>query len=199
MYLPLLYCYSPSVLYNEILSCRPMLIGGGVTFSGGEATLQIAPLRQLLLLLHDAGIHTAIETNATNPHLPELFGMLDYLIADYKHHNGERLRATIGANINVIERNLHVAAKEQLSMLVRVLLIHGFNDTKEDAAAFLRAIKPLQQKNPNLCLEFITYHEYGKVKWRQCGLDYTMKNAFVAPETVQYFSEKFQDSLTKTF
>ena len=179
-------------LYDEILACRAMLIGGGVTFSGGEATLQFAPLRQLLFLLHDAGIHTAIETNATNPRLSELFGALDYLIADYKHHDAARLRAAAGADLAVIEQNLHAAAAAQLPMLVRVLLIHGLNDTRADAAAFLRALSPLQQLNPNFHLEFLTYHEYGKVKWQQCGLNYTMQNAFVAPETVQYFTEAFR-------
>lgn len=178
-------------LYDEILACRPMLIGGGVTFSGGEATLQFAPLRQLLLLLHAAGIHTAIETNATNPRLPELFSTLDYLIADYKHHDAARLHAAIGADLAVIERNLYSAAAAQLPMLVRILLIHGLNDTRADAAAFLQALAPLQQQDPNFCLEFLTYHEYGKVKWQQCGLDYVMQNAFVAPETVQYFTEAF--------
>ena len=33
-------------------------------------------------LLKEKGINTAIETNGTNPNLPELFGFIDYLLAN---------------------------------------------------------------------------------------------------------------------
>ena len=62
------------------LSCKPMFFdGGGVTFSGGEATMQFGALKELLKRLKEAGIHTAIETNGTHARLEELFPYGDRL------------------------------------------------------------------------------------------------------------------------
>ena len=62
------------------ISCSPMFWpDGGVTFTGGEPTLQFEPLAESLRLLHDAGINTALESNASHRDLPLLF---DTAIAD---------------------------------------------------------------------------------------------------------------------
>ena len=60
-------------LFEECCRSRMMFYGGGgVTFTGGEATLQKEELKELLQVLREAQIHTAIETNGTSVHLPEL-------------------------------------------------------------------------------------------------------------------------------
>ena len=41
--------YPIDEVFEEILSCKPMFFdGGGVTFSGGEATIQFGALKELL-------------------------------------------------------------------------------------------------------------------------------------------------------
>ena len=72
--------------------------GGGVTFTGGEATVQHAELAHLLFLLQENGIHTALETNGTSPVLPQLAQSVDYLIMDFKHWDGEAHRRFTGAD-----------------------------------------------------------------------------------------------------
>jgi pyruvate formate lyase activating enzyme len=48
-------------LADEALRCRPMFFdGGGVTFTGGEPTMQRSALHALLTKLKSAGIHTCI-------------------------------------------------------------------------------------------------------------------------------------------
>ncbi len=57
-------------VYEEIIRSSPMFYdGGGVTFTGGEATMQFEPLKELLIRLKEAGIHTALETNGSHPRL----------------------------------------------------------------------------------------------------------------------------------
>ena len=34
----------------------------------------------------------------------------------------------------------------------------------------------------NVKVEILKYHEYGKDKWEKCGLEYTMKDAFVTEQ-----------------
>lgn len=182
-------------LAEEILSCRTMFTdGGGVTFTGGEATLQLEPLKCLLERVHTAGVHTAVETNGTNRRMPELLPWLDYFIGDLKHYDSQRLRQVTGGDLTIILDNLKAVAQAQRPMLVRVLLVHGFNDTPADIEGFLNVLLPLHQCNPNLSVEFLSYHEYGKIKWEQCGLPYTMEDAFVQPQTVAAFTKAFREA-----
>jgi pyruvate-formate lyase-activating enzyme len=44
-----------------------------------------------------------------------------------------------------------------------------------------------------MCFEFLSYHEYGRDKWKACGLEYTMKDAFVPEETVKAFRQGFTE------
>ena len=75
--------YTTDEIFDEILRSSPMFYdGGGVTFTGGEATMQFDALKELLIRLTKAGVHTVIETNGANPRLPELFPYIDQLIMD---------------------------------------------------------------------------------------------------------------------
>lgn len=179
-------------LYQEICSCRAVFTDGGVTFTGGEATLQFDPLKKLLSMLTAVGIHTAVESNGTHTRLPELIPYLSYYIGDYKHYNADMLSEVTGAALHRIERNLSILADAKLPMLIRVLLIHHFNDSLSDIDGFLRALLPLQQKNKKMAVELLSYHEYGLVKWKQCGKVYTMQDAFVSPDTKTGFSDAFR-------
>ena len=72
-------------MVEEILSASPMFYdGGGVTFTGGEPTLQAKGLTEILAEVKEKGIHTAIETNGSYPGLPEMFLLIDQLIMDCK-------------------------------------------------------------------------------------------------------------------
>ena len=84
-------------VFSECLRSRALFFsGGGVTFTGGECTLQREELSELLSRLRAAGIHTAIETNGTSPHLRELLPHVNYLIMDFKHFDGDALLQSTG-------------------------------------------------------------------------------------------------------
>ena len=158
--------------------------GGGVTFTGGEATVQFDALRELLTALHERHVHTALETNGSHPKLPELFDRIDYLIVDCKHWDDDTHRRVIGASNAETLRNIRLAAQERSQLLVRIPLIGGFNSTPDDAERFADALSCLR---PEHDVEVLRYHEYGKDKWTQCGMDYTIHDAFVSDETYHDF------------
>ena len=77
-------------ILSECERSRAMFFsGGGVTFTGGEATVQWQELCEALKRLRTAGMHTAIETNGTSPHLPKIQEYVDYLIMDFKHFDAD--------------------------------------------------------------------------------------------------------------
>ena len=91
------------------------------------------------------------------------------------------------------ERNLRKALAEHPNVLIRIPLIGGFNDAPADAERFAAFFEPLNTSRVRF--EFLSYHEYGKDKWAQCGLPYRMermKNAFVSDATVAQVKSVFE-------
>ena len=177
-------------IYDEIISCKPMFFdGGGVTFTGGEVTLQTDAVQELFKMLKNAGINTAVETNALSPLLPRLFPFLDHLIMDVKSVDDQKLLSVAGGRIAPIINNLKAATDAGLDILVHVPLIGGFNDAAEDTELLLSNLLPFKD---SIKIEFLSYHEYGKEKWEKCGLTYTVKNAHISAEKYKETVNKFK-------
>jgi pyruvate formate lyase activating enzyme len=164
---------------------KPLFFGGGgVTFTGGEATLQAEALLRCLPRLQAHGIHTALETNAVSAALLSLSPYIDYLIMDFKHHDGDALRRYTGADITAVRRHFEWLCANRGQLHVRIPLIHGINDAEPAAFAGYFA----QHAQEGTVFELLPYHEYGKDKWTS---PYQVEDGFVPPETVAYFEQIF--------
>lgn len=164
--------------------------GGGVTLSGGEVTLQFEAVKELLSKLKALDIHTAIETNGTHPRLEELFDRVDQLIMDFKHYDGSAHLEITGVSNFMIRQNIEKALRKHPRVLIRIPLIKGFNDAEEDAKQFAAFFKELPHERA--CFEFLPYHDYGAVKWEQCGMNYKMKDAHINRETLLMYTRVFE-------
>ena len=185
---------SLETVYEEIVRSRPMFYdGGGVTFTGGEATLQFEPLKALLVRVKEAGIHTALETNGANPRLPELFPYIDQLIMDCKHWEEHKHLKYTGVPFKTVRQNLFLAVREHGQLDIRIPLVGGVNDSEEDMQGFIALFRELLRENEDgpITVEILKYHEFGKNKWSACGLEYQMtQDAQVSAEQVQLFRQK---------
>ncbi len=182
---------TPSELVAEAVSSKPMFFdGGGVTFTGGEATLQTSELTQVLEGLKEHGIHTAIETNGTHRQLSDLFRLLDYLIIDLKHPYGAKHQRVTGVDNTVIKENIRLASQSGKDLLIRIPLIGGFNNDEESRQGFLDFLGSLN--SGRVTVEILKYHEYGKDKWAKCGMEYQMTDAFVSEEDRRHFENELQ-------
>lgn len=92
---------------------------GGVTFGGGEPSLQAAELAPLLRTLRRNGIHTAFESNAATAAFPLLVPEADLVIADLKSGTAETFRACTGGDFGTVLANLARAAEEADALLLR--------------------------------------------------------------------------------
>mgnify|MGYP003292054904 CR=1 FL=1 len=79
---------------------------GGVTFTGGEVSLQADAVSKLCKKLKNENISTCIETNASLKGTEKLIDVIDYMIADFKSPDGELLKTVTGADIEIIKENL---------------------------------------------------------------------------------------------
>ncbi len=178
-------------ILQECLSCKPMFFsGGGVTFTGGEATLYHTELLELLEELKKADIHTAIETNATDENLYELLPFIDYLIMDFKHYDSELLEKYTGMGAKTIKKNFENNCKEGKFQHVRIPLINGINT--QNPTKFVEYFSRFDTSNT--VFEFLPYHEYGKKKWTT---EYKVKDGFVSKKTLEEFYEQFKKSNLK--
>lgn len=191
---------SVEALVQEAISSRMIFIdGGGVTFTGGEVTLQKEAVLKAVRLLKENGISTCIETNASLPHCEELFNEIDYMIADFKSPNAHTLKQVTGGELDVIKSNLLFRAKTGKHLLVRIPLIRYFNCSKADAVAFAEFFDSLQREsnNPNICFEILTYHEFGKDKYEKLNLPYTVTDGFVSQENIKLLADELKSKNLK--
>lgn len=176
---------------RQALSARKIFVdGGGVTFSGGEPTLQAEALGQALQKLRAEQIHTAVETNGTSPVLPDLFPFLSLLIIDVKHYDDARHQKATGLSNGQVLRNLRTACQKGLPVWVRTPLVNGFNAAEQDIDGFLDVYKTMDTSRCSF--ELLRYHEYGRDKWAQCGLPYTVTDGAVSEERARRFEEAYR-------
>lgn len=181
--------YEVEEIVGECTRSKPMFFdGGGVTLTGGEITLQFDAVKAFLERLKEEGIHTAIESNGSHSRMEELIPLVDQWIMDVKHYDSAVHEQWTGIGNTRTVRTLKKVSAVHPDMLVRVPLIPGFNDSREDAEGFGKLFEE------NICgkhtaVEFLTYHEFGKDKWEQCGRAYEMKAGRIAPGTVEYFEK----------
>ena len=142
--------------------------GGGVTFSGGEATVQADFLRELTDLFYDEGFHLAIETCGAFDfdRLAPVLEKMDQIFYDCKHIDAVKHKAFTGMDNRLILENLKRTADLGPELIVRIPVVPGFNGDDDTLTAMFRW---LGANVPKAKLELLPYHKLGEEKYRQLG------------------------------
>lgn len=146
---------------------------GGVTFSGGEPTLQAKALIPLFKRLREEGIHICLDTNGSlwNEDVQTLFELTDLVLLDIKEFNEERHR-TLTHHSN--RQSLQTAAwleANQRPFWLRYVLVPGYSDSDEDINALGNYFKDYSQIER---VEILPYHTLGVHKYEAMGLEYQL-------------------------
>lgn len=166
---------------------------GGVTFSGGEASLHFELLKKLLTACREKGYHTALETNGliSAAHLKELIPLTDLFLFDFKHSDPDALKKWAGAPLAPILKSLAALEDAHAHVWLRCPVIPGVNDTD----AHFEAICAL--KHQFTCIEkaeIMAYHDIGKTKWDALGIPYSLAALkTVSPEQKHIWETKIAD------
>lgn len=151
--------------------------GGGLTLSGGESLLQPEFARGLLQAAKAIGINTAMESMgfARYETIASILPSLDTYLMDIKHMNPSKHAEYTGKSNELMLENAGKIAESGLTHLViRVPVIPGFNDTKEelrDIAMFADSLPGVEQ------IHLLPYHSFGRGKYEGLGRDYPMGDA----------------------
>lgn len=190
--------YSVDEIVSEVLRSKSMMFDdGGVTFTGGEATIQFDELKETLIKLKENDINTCIETNGISERLPEIFPYIDLLIMDVKHYDPYTHKKVTGLSNENTLKNASLRVKTGQPLLLRIPLIGGFNSSENDAKGFVKCFEQLGIKD-DITIELLKYHEFGKIKYVKLGLDYKMgSDARISNEEFLHFKKILVDNNIK--
>lgn len=156
--------------------------GGGVTISGGEPLLQ-GDLPQILRLLREKGIHTAVDT-AMNVPWASIEPILPYtslFLADIKAIDETVHRKWTGCGNRLILENFQRMLNTGAEIWVRVPFIPGANEEEmPKIAAYLR-----ETAGTRISLEVIPFHNYAVNKYLSLGMTYAFADV-PPPEDAVY-------------
>lgn len=149
--------------------------GGGVTLSGGESLLQPDFAKALFMTAHDYGINTAIESTGAVDFdiIADILPHIDYFLMDIKHMNPDKHREYIGKDNALVLENAPKIAKMANSLVIRVPVIPGFNDTESEISDIARFASGLEGVKK---MHLLPYHRLGIDKYAAIGREYQLKD-----------------------
>lgn len=176
---------SADKIVDEIKRSRMMFFdGGGVTFTGGEPTLQADELIYVLKEAQSVGINTAIENNGSSPRLCEISDYVDYMMVDIKHPDDDIHKKYVAHSNKMTVENLIKLSNMRDQLHVRIPLINHVNT---DPEPFVELFKRMNMTNT--VVEILAYHEYGKCKWTE---EYQITDGFVSEKQINEFKKRLE-------
>ena len=150
--------------------------GGGLTLSGGESLLQPEFATALLQAAKSIGLNTAMESMgfAKFEVIQKLLPYLDTYLMDIKHMDPAKHKEYTGKENTLMVQNARKIAESRMcELIIRVPVIPGFNDTKEE----IQAIAAYADSLPGVSqIHLLPYHNYGEGKYEGLGRPYPMKD-----------------------
>lgn len=146
----------------------------GVTFGGGEPTLQIDALVEAAEALRRNGFHLAIESNASTATYRRAIPHFDFVFSDLKTLDPAIAAKRIGADISQVADNLRFAVDTAGEFCLRIPVVTGVNDfpaARQEIKAFLVELTE-RRKRPGFSVQLLRQHHLGEPKYRALGIPY---------------------------
>lgn len=172
---------------------------GGLTVSGGEATLQLEFLTELFKRAKQKGIHTCLDSSGatfSEARLKEFNKLLDYtdiVLLDIKHIDNEKHKWLTGAvNTNIL-KFAELLNQRQIPTTIRHILLPNINSQDE----YVYKLRQYLDTLTNLVsIEVLPYHTKGITKWEQMGLTYELKDT---PEPTEELVKHVEEILKSDY
>lgn len=156
--------------------------GGGVTFSGGEATSQPEFLDYVSKKLYDSGLSIDLEScgyfdfESVRPALERM----DLIFMDLKHMDPELHRQYTGvSNERILENIARLGSlKQDPETVIRIPVIGGVNNSEENIAASAAYVHDVL---PDAKMELLPYHSLGRIKYEAIGMPFGQED-FYTPD-----------------
>ena len=155
---------------------------GGVTVSGGEPLLQVPFLIELFTKLKTLGYHTAIDTSGMfeiTPNIRLLLKLTDLVLLDIKQINDAKCKDLCGFSNKLELEFAKYLSNNNIPMWIRYVLVPKITDDEKDLLnlkEFIDTLKTVEK------IEIHPYHNIGRYKWKNLGLEYPLEGVPQATE-----------------
>ena len=166
----------PDVIVRMAVNQKPFFgKKGGVTFSGGEPTMQAKELLPLYAKLKEEGINICLDTNggAWNSDIEELLRQTDLVLLDCKQFNDTRHRSLTGCSNGQTLKTARWLEENGKPFWLRYVLVPGISDFEEDIRALGEHFKDYSMIQR---VEILPYHTLGMHKYETLGQEYALKD-----------------------
>lgn len=149
--------------------------GGGITASGGEATLQPEFLAELFKKAKDNGIHTCLDTSGfvSIESIESVLENTDLVLLDIKHINDEKSKELTGVGITKTLELAKYLDSKNIPVWIRHVLVPTITDSETDLEELGKFVASLNNVDR---FEILPYHSLGVHKWEAMGIDYELKH-----------------------
>lgn len=172
--------------------------GGGITLSGGEMLMQPEFACELLKAAKEEGLHTCCETTgfASEETFRKVIENIDYILFDMKHWDPKKHQEGTGVRNDLILQNLKYAVSTGRTVLPRIPVIPGFNDSLADASELAELLK---QCGIRRC-QLLPFHQFGENKYSLLDQEYAYADTeALHREDLQKYLQVFADHDTEAF
>jgi pyruvate formate lyase activating enzyme len=148
--------------------------GGGVTFSGGEPTTQPDFLAACAEQCQKEGIHTALDTSGfvEGSILQRILPVFDLFLFDVKHMDSQRHERLTGVDNIMILENLRQIDQTAKPIWIRIPLIPGYNDSRENLGQIAELVHNLKAVRK---ISILPYNTAAGAKYHLIGQDYSLE------------------------
>jgi pyruvate formate lyase activating enzyme len=175
--------WEAAVLAEKLRGYAGILADGGITLSGGEPLMQADFSAEILRNLR--GLHRALQTSghAETRDFLRVLVETDYVLFDLKLADREKHREFTGLDNDLILKNYRFLLETGKPHVVRIPLIPGITDTREN----LTALAKIAQSS---AVELMRYNDLAEVKYQMLGMEFAYKPESVsAPADLSFFNQ----------
>jgi len=167
---------SPEDVFKEVEKDRSFYqtSNGGVTLSGGEPTLQLYFVKDLLKIFKEEGIPTALDTGGFIAWslLEKIVDEVDLFLYDIKHMDDEEHIRLTGVSNQLVLQNLKELKGREKEIIVRLPLIPGHNTSSQNLQETIDYLRCLCIKRVDL----LPYNKAAGSKYRSIGKNYPLES-----------------------
>ena len=182
------YCHNPDTwdfsggeevssdfVSGKILRLKNFYQKGGVTVSGGEPLLQGSFVNDLFRIMHENGLHTALDTSGigSDESIALALEYTDLVLCDIKFPTEELYRAHTGGSLTKVMSFLEKAASKNLPLWVRHVVVPGLTDTEDsikEIGKIAKSFKNLQK------IELLPFKKICTVKYEKMGIPFPLSD-----------------------
>lgn len=165
----------PEEILRMAISQKPFFgRRGGITFSGGEPTVQAKNLIPLFKMLKKEGIHTCLDSNGGvwNSYVEELYSLTDLVLLDVKECNDQRHKYLTKVSNQQTLRTAEWFEQNQKPFWLRYVLVPNISAFDEDIHLLgnhFKNYKMIQR------VEVLPYHTLGVHKYETMEIPYHLQ------------------------